>query len=84
MGGQEALEGEGAVRNTTSDLLEVVTNTTSEMLEIVRNTIRKGNDTHLQEKFEDELSQAFGFWIEGVAVPLIAVFGIAGNVVQST
>ena len=72
LGGQEALEEVGAVRNTSSDLLEAVRNTTSE-----------GNDTDLQEQFEDELSQAFGFWIEGVAVPLIAVFGIAGKIVQT-
>ena len=83
-GGLEDLEEGGAARNTTSEMLEVVRNTTSEMLETVRNTSSEGNDTDLQEKFEDELSQAFGFWIEGVAVPLIAVFGIAGKIVQTT
>ena len=82
--GQEALDVFEAERNTTSDLLEVVRNTTSELLEAVRNTTSEGNDTDLQEQFEDELSQAFGFWIEGVAVPLIAVFGIAGKIVQTT
>ena len=74
-GGLGVLDGLGAMRNTSSDLLEAVRNT-------VRNISSEGNDTDLQEQFEDELSQAFGFWIEGVAVPIIAVFGIAGQIVH--
>ena len=49
------------------------------MLGEVRNTSSEGNSSGLQEEWEDEVSQLLGFWIEGVAVPVVAVFGIAGE-----
>ena len=48
--------------------------------ELVSMTVAMENATMNRSREEEEvMHQAFGFWIEGVAVTILSVFGIMGR-----
>merc|ERR1719234_2119417 len=57
--------------------LGIILNATKVAANISSSAIDMANSS---KEYEEDLYRAFSFWIEGIAVTLISIFGIVGNI----